>query len=443
MQIRLSDHFTYRRLFRFVLPTVVMMIVTSVYSIVDGFFVSNFVGKNPFAALNLIFPVLMAMGAIGFMIGTGGSALVAKTLGEGDRDRANRYFSMLIYVLIAIGILLSTAGFIAMRPLASLLGASDLIIDDCVLYGRTLAVGNTLFMLQNSFVNFLVAAERPKLGLWITVLAGVSNMILDFVLICVFPLGLFGAALATVIGQAIGALVPLIYFLRKNSSLLKLVRARVEWRALGKACVNGSSEMLTNLAASFIGMLYNFQLIKLAAEDGLAAYGVIMYVSFIFMAIFFGYAVGSAPLISYHYGAANTNELKNLFRKSLLLTGAVAVVMTALCLSLAVPLAKIFVGYDAALTEMTAEGLRIYSLAFLLCGFNIFGSAFFTALNNGLLSALISFLRILVFETIAILLLPTILGLTGVWLAISVAEILALAVTVTLFIINRGKYHYA
>lgn len=442
MKISLSNHFTYKRLLRFVLPTVVMMIVTSVYSIVDGFFVSNIVGKNAFAAVNLIMPLLMALGSFGFMIGTGGSALISKTLGEKKQEQANRYFSMLIMVTIGVGILLSIIGFIWMRPLANLLGASETIIDDCVLYGRVLIVANTFFMLQNCFQSFLVTAEKPHIGLAISVIAGINNVVLDFVFVYILRTGIFGAALATALSQAVGGIVPLLYFSRKNSSLLCFVKTTLDFKALKRACLNGSSEMLTNLSASFVGMLYNFQLMRIASENGVAAYGVIMYVNFIFMSFFFGYAIGSAPLVGYHYGAKNIEELKNLFRKSIVLTTIVSIIMTVLGVGLVFPLSKLFVGYDAELLEMTTNGMRLYSLSFLLCGFNIFGSAFFTALNNGLISALISFLRTLVLQTTAILILPSLWGINGIWLAIVAAEGLTILVTIILLIKNRNIYHY-
>ena len=442
MKISLSNHFTYKRLLRFVLPTVVMMIVTSVYSIVDGFFVSNIVGKNAFAAVNLIMPLLMALGSFGFMIGTGGSALISKTLGEKKQEQANRYFSMLIMVTIGVGILLSIIGFIWMRPLANLLGASETIIDDCVLYGRVLIVANTFFMLQNCFQSFLVTAEKPHIGLAISVIAGINNVVLDFVFVYILRTGIFGAALATALSQAVGGIVPLLYFSRKNSSLLCFVKTALDFKALKRACLNGSSEMLTNLSASFVGMLYNFQLMRIASENGVAAYGVIMYVNFIFMSFFFGYAIGSAPLVGYHYGAKNIEELKNLFRKSIVLTTIVSIIMTVLGVGLAFPLSKLFVGYDAELLEMTTNGMRLYSLSFLLCGFNIFGSAFFTALNNGLISALISFLRTLVLQTTAILILPSLWGINGIWLAIVAAEGLTILVTIILLIKNINIYHY-
>ena len=442
MKISLSNHFTYKRLLRFVLPTVVMMIVTSVYSIVDGFFVSNIVGKNAFAAVNLIMPLMMALGSFGFMIGTGGSALISKTLGEKKQEQANRYFSMLIMVTIGVGILLSIIGFIWMRPLANLLGASETIIDDCVLYGRVLIVANTFFMLQNCFQSFLVTAEKPHIGLAISVIAGINNVVLDFVFVYILRTGIFGAALATALSQAVGGIVPLLYFSRKNSSLLCFVKTTLDFKALKRACLNGSSEMLTNLSASFVGMLYNFQLMRIASENGVAAYGVIMYVNFIFMSFFFGYAIGSAPLVGYHYGAKNIEELKNLFRKSIVLTTIVSIIMTVLGVGLAFPLSKLFVGYDAELLEMTTNGMRLYSLSFLLCGFNIFGSAFFTALNNGLISALISFLRTLVLQTTAILILPSLWGINGIWLAIVAAEGLTILVTIILLIKNRNIYHY-
>lgn len=441
--IRLSDHFSYGRLMRFVLPSIVMMIVTSIYSIVDGFFVSNFVGKTAFAAVNLIMPFLMALGTFGFMIGTGGSALVAKTLGEGRRETANQYFSMLIYVTLGVGILLSVVGFIFIRPIAALLGASAELLEDCVIYGRILLVSNAPFMLQNAFQSFLVAAEKPKFGLAISIAAGLTNILLDFLLVYVFPLGLIGAAVATTLSQIVGAAVPLAYFLTSKTSVLRLTKAKFSRWALVKSCANGSSEMLSTLSTSLVSMLYNMQLMRVAAENGVAAYGVIMYVNFIFMGFYFGFSVGSGPVVSYHYGAGNHQELRGLFRKSLVIISVAAVSMTALAELFAHPLSALFVGYDAELLAMTSTAFQLYALSFLVAGFNIFGSAFFTALNNGLLSAAISFLRTLVLQIAAILILPVFFGINGIWLALAVAEGLTLLVTAILLFVNRKRYHYA
>lgn len=443
MRIQLSDHFTYKKLLRFVLPSVVMMIFTSIYGVVDGLFVSNFVGKTPFAALNLIMPFLMMMAALGFMVGTGGSAIVAITLGEGDKEKANRYFSMLVYITIAAGLVLTVAGIAALRPIATAMGARGEMLEDCVLYGRIILFALAPFMLQNVFQSFFVTAEKPTLGLAMTVAAGLTNMVLDFVFIVPLGWGLAGAALATAFSQVVGGMAPLFYFARKNSSLLRLTRASFEGRILLKACTNGSSELMTNVSMSLVNILYNFQLMSVAGEDGVAAYGVIMYVNFIFAAMFLGYAIGSAPVISYHYGAANHPELKNLFRKSLTIVAAAALTLTVVAEVLSGPLAKVFVGYDAGLMELTRHGFRLYAISFLMNGFNIFGSAFFTALGDGLVSALISFLRTLLFQVAAVLLLPLILGVDGIWLAIVAAELLALLVTVWFLVRKRGQYHYA
>ena len=443
MTVSLSDHFSYQKLLRFVAPSILMMIVTSIYSIVDGFFVSNFVGKNPFAALNLIFPVIMALAAFGFMIGTGGSALIAKTLGEDKKDEANGIFSMLVVVLAVGGAILSGTCILLLRPISYAVGATELTIDDCMLYGRVLLISLPFFMLQNSFQSFLATAEKPHFGLRVTVFAGLTNMALDFLLVYVFPFGLLGAALATAFSQIVGALIPLVYFLRPNDSPLRLTRPRFDFRALGKACYNGSSEMVSNLSTSLVGVLYNIQLMAIAQENGVSAYGVIMYVSFIFMAFFFGYSIAVTPVVGYHYGAENHFELKSLLKKSLTITLISSLVMTVSSIALASPIARIFVGYDAELCEMTVNALRLYALSFLVCGFNIFGSAFFTGLNNGTASALISFLRTLVLQVAAVLLLPRVLGIDGIWLAITAAEALTLLVTAALFLAGRRKYHYA
>ncbi len=442
MNIRLSDHFTCRRLLRFTLPSIVMMIFTSIYGVVDGFFVSNFVGKTPFAAINLIMPFLMAFGALGFMIGTGGSALVAKTLGEGKQEKANALFSMLIVVTLAMGALVAAAGMPLLRPAARALGAQGAMLEDCVRYGGILLPATGAFMLQNVFQSFFITAERPRLGLMVTVAAGVTNMALDALFIMGFGWGLEGAAAATAISQLVGGGIPLVYFLSPNQSLLRLSRPAWDLRALGKACTNGSSEMMTNLSLSLVNMLYNFQLIRLAGEDGVAAYGVIMYVNLIFLGVFIGYSIGSAPVVSYHFGADNRAELRGLLRRSLGIIAALSVAMTVLAEALALPLARIFVGYDAALLEMTRHGFMLYSLSFLFAGGGIFGSAFFTALNNGAVSALISFLRALVFQVAAVLVLPRLMGLDGVWLAVPAAEALALAVAAACFAAKRKRYGY-
>ena len=443
MKIKLSDHFTYKKLIRFVLPSVIMMIFTSIYGVVDGLFVSNFVGKTAFAAINLIMPFLMGLSALGFMIGTGGSAIIAKTLGEGKRELANEYFSMLVYVTIIVGIIIAVFGCLFIRPVTALLGASGSLADNCVLYGRILFLSLTPFMLQNVFQSFFVTAEKPKLGLYVTIAAGLANMVLDFLFIVVFKWGLAGAAVATAASEYMGGLLPVFYFLRRNKSLLQLGRTNFNKGILLKTCTNGSSELMTNLSMSVVNALYNFQLIRFAGEDGVAAYGTIMYVNFIFISIFLGYSIGSAPITGYHYGAGNHKELKSLLKKSLFLVTVWGLLLSLAAQLLASPLADIFVGYDKSLFDMTRRGFRLYGLSFLICGFNIFASSFFTALNNGAVSAAISFLRTLVFQITVVLVLPLLLGIDGVWLAVTAAEGMTLIVTATFFIRKRKQYHYA
>lgn len=442
MRIQLSEHFTYKKLFFFVLPSIVMMIFTSIYSIIDGLFVSNFVGKTAFAAVNLIMPVFGALSAIGFMLGTGGSAIVAKTLGEKKNDLANQYFSMLIYALIAGGITISLLAQIFVRPVSILLGAEGELLEYCVLYCRIMLISLPCFMLQCAFQSFFVAAEKQKLGLYVSIGSGVINMIFDFLFIAVFHWGIAGAAIATALGELFGGIFPMVYFAGKNTSLLKLTGTKFYPKTLLKACTNGSSELLSSLSSSLVGALYNLQLLRFAGENGVAAYGTIMYVNFIFAAIYLGYSMGCAPIVSYNYGAENHPELKNLFKKSVRAIVCCGVVLVTVAQLLAVPLAAIFVGYDKALFEMTCQGFRICAMSFLISGINIFGSSFFTALNNGLLSALISFLRTLVFQVSIILILPSFLGLTGIWLSCITAEFLTLIVTVTCLTLNRKKYHY-
>lgn len=442
MKIQLSEHFTYKKLLRFVLPSIVMMIFTSIYGVVDGLFVSNYVGKTAFAAVNLVMPLLMMLSALGFMMGTGGSAIVAKTLGQGDKERANRYFSMMVYVTVVGGVVLTVLGLVFLRPIVTALGAAGEMIGECLIYGRISLASLTFFIVQNVFQSFFVAAEKPHLGLGVMVAAGVTNMVLDYLFIAILGWGIAGAAAATAAGETVGGIVPLIYFSRKNTSLLRLTKTKIKGKILLKACTNGSSELMTNLSMSLVNMLYNVQLMRLAGEDGVAAYGVIMYVNFIFLATFIGYSIGSAPIVGYHFGAQNHYELKNLFQKSMRLIGGWGGLLMLLAFALSGPLAQFFVGYDAELLAMTSHGLRLYALAFLVSGFNIYGSAFFTALNNGLVSAVISFLRTLVFQMAAVLILPRLLGLNGIWLAVLVAELLALGVTLQFFIRKKKVYHY-
>lgn len=442
MRIQLSDHFTYGRLFRFTFPSIIMMVFTSIYSVVDGFFISNYVGKVPFAALNLVMPLFIILGSVGFMLGSGGNAIVARTLGEGDRSKANRYFSFLVLACMGLGLLVFLVGFASLSPIARFLGASGEILGNSVLYGRIVLCGMPFFMLQNLFQSFCITAERPKLGLAFTVASGLANMILDALFVAVFKWGLAGAAWATVISEVVGGLGPVFYFLRPNASLLRLGRTRWYGRVLLQSCFNGSSELMSNIAASIVSVLYNWQLLSYAGPDGVAAYGVLMYISFFFSAMFIGYAVGVSPVVGFHYGAGNKKELKNLLHRSFLLIGVSGICMWALA-SLSAPLlCRVFVGYDENLYRMTVWALRIHAFCFLLGGFNIFTSSFFTALNNGGVSALVSFLRTLVFETGSVELLPLALGLNGIWAATVIAESAALTVSLLCLFWQRPRYGY-
>lgn len=442
MNIQLSDHFTYKKLFHFTLPSIFMMIFTSIYGVVDGFFVSNFVGKTPFAAVNFIMPFLMILGAVGFMFGTGGSALISKTMGEGDDEKAQRLFSLFIYVSIICGVVIAVLGILFLRPVAQLLGAKGTMVENCVVYGRIILIALPAFLLQYEFQSFFVTAGKPQLGLAVTVASGVTNMVLDAVLVAVFSLGLPGAALATAFSQIVGGVIPLLYFFRPNSSLLKLTKTRWDGSAILKACTNGSSELMSNISMSLVSMLYNAQLMAYAGEDGVAAYGVLMYVNLIFLAAFIGYSVGTAPVIGYHYGAENHHELKSLLKKSLVIIGVLSVAMLIAAEVLARPLAVIYVGYDPELLNLTLRGFVIFSFSFLFAGISIYGSSFFTALNNGLVSALISFLRTMVFQIAAVLLFPLVWGIDGIWGSIVIAESMSAIVTILFLMGMRKKYHY-
>lgn len=440
--IQLSDHFTYKKLLSFCFPTIIMMIFTSIYGVVDGLFVSNYVGKTPFAAINLIMPFIMVLGGFGFMIGTGGSALVAKTLGENKQEKANRYFSMLIAFTVLLGISISVFGFLFLPYVADLLGADAAMKEYYITYGRIMMVFNTAYMLQNVFQSFLITAEKPKLGLFVILASGVSNMVLDAFFIAVLDMGVAGAALATGIGECIGGILPLIYFLIRKDSRIAFSNWHCDFKALWKACSNGASELMTSISSSLVAILYNAQLLHYAGENGIAAYGVLMYVQFIFIAVFIGYSIGTAPIISYHYGAENFNELKNMLNKSIRLTGFGGIAMMALGFILAGSIAQIFVGYDKELCDITVKAFHIYSFHFILAGINIFSSSFFTALNNGAVSAVISFLRSCVFQLLSIFILPLYFGIEGIWWAVSVAEVFAFLISCAFLYHKRCDYHY-
>ncbi len=442
MKIQLSDHFTYSKLLRYTLPSIAMMVFTSIYGVVDGFFVSNWVGKTPFTAVNLIYPVLMILGCAGFMYGTGGGALIAKTMGEGGREKANRVFSLIVYAGIVTGAVLGALGLLLLRPAAAALGAEGELLENCVRYGRVILPAIPAFILQFEFQCLFATAEKPSLGLYVTVAAGCTNMVLDALFVAVFRWGLEGAAAATALSQCVGGGVPLVYFARPNSSLLRLGRTKLDGKALRRTCANGASELMSSISGSLVSMLYNAQLLRYAGEDGVAAYGVLMYVSLVFQAVFIGYSVGTAPAVSYHYGAQNHGELRGLRRKSLAVTAVFAAAMFAAAQLLGRPLSLLFVGYDQGLLEMTAHAFSIFSFSFLFSGFSIFGSSFFTALNNGLVSAAISFLRTLVFQVSAVLIFPLVWKLDGVWASIAAAEVMAVAVTAAFLWGMRKKYQY-
>lgn len=443
MNIQLSDNFTYSKLIKFTVPTIFMMIITSIYGVVDGLFVSNVVGSDAFASVNLIMPVLMICGAIGFMIGTGGGAFVSKTIGEGDKKKANESFSMLIYLLIIVGLIITVLAVIFIRPISIALGAEDKILEGCVAYGKVLMLGIVPFVLQNSFQSFLVVAEKPKMGLAVSIAAGVTNMVLDFLLIYVLDMGISGAAAATVISQTVGGIIPLIYFIRNNNSPLRIVKARFDFKVIGQSCLNGSSEMFTNLSMSVVNMLYNMQLLKYIGTDGIVAYGVIMYISYIFNGVYIGYSIGTTPIVGYNYGAENKDGIKNLLKKSLIIILMCALILTGLAEMLSGTLAKIFVGYNKELLDLTTKAIRIFSLSFIISGFNVFASSFFTGLNNGIVSGSISFLRTFVFQIIMIFTLPLIFNINGIWMAVIFAEMLALCVSFMFFAKNKAKYEYA
>ena len=442
MHIQLSDHFNYAKLLTFTFPSIVLLVFTSVYGVVDGFFVSNFVGKTPFTAVNFIMPFLMILGSLGFMFGTGGGALIAKTIGEGKIEKARQMFSLIVYTSAICGIVLALLGMLFIRPFATVLGAEGRLLEDSVTYGRIILLAIPAYILQYEFQCLFATAGKPTLGLYVTIAAGLTNMILDALFVAVFSWGLEGAAAATAISQCVGGIVPLVYFACPNNSLLRLGRTEFDKKSLIKTCVNGSSELMSNISMSVVSMLYNVQLLKYAGEDGVAAYGILMYVSLVFQAVFIGYSVGTAPIVSYQYGAGNHRELKGLLKKSFVLVGVFAVIMFAAALALARPLSFLFVGYDEELLELTVHAFSIFSFSFLFSGFAIFGSSFFTALNDGVTSAAISFLRTLLFQIAAVLIFPLLWGVDGIWISVVAAEVMAVIVTAFFLQIKRKKYHY-
>lgn len=440
--IQLSDHFGYRKLMCFTLPSIATMIFTSIYSVVDGVFVSNFVGKTPFAAVNLMMPFLYLIGVVGSMLGTGGSALVAKTLGEGDHPKANRIFSMLIVVCFGSGALFGMLGMLFLEPIARFLGADAAMMDSCLLYGRIMLLALPFFILEMMFQSFMVTAERPQLGFAFTVISGLLNILMDYLFIVVFGLGLSGAAWATFLASAVGGVGPLLFFVFPNKTMLHFVRPVFDGKALLQSVTNGISEFFASVSGSILAICYNFQLMKYIGENGVAAYGVIMYVQFIFFGVFLGYAMGTAPIVSYNYGAQNHAELRNVFQRSMKIIAVLGVLQTLL-LELTVPwLTKVFVGYDPELYALTCRAFRIYGLSYLLVGFNFYASSLFTALNNGIVSAVISTVRTLVFETSAVFILPAIFGVNGIWFSIICAEVLSLSLSIAMIYKHRERYHY-
>lgn len=443
MKIQISEHFTMKKLLIFCLPSIIMMVFTSIYGVVDGLFVSNFAGDTAFSAINFIMPVIMALGSLGFMFGTGGSAIVAKTFGENKKDLANQYFTMLTFVNIVIGIIIAVIGFIFLKPIAVIMKASDAMLEYCVPYGKILILCLPFYMVQNAFQSFFVTAGKPDTGLKVSILSGIINIVFDWLFVGIFKWGVVGAAIATGMSQIVGALIPVFYFLsKKNNSTLRFVKFKFNKSVIINTCTNGSSELMTNISMSVVNMLYNTQLMKYAGQDGVSAYGVIMYVNLVFLAIFIGFSIGSAPIISYNYGAKNSDELKSIFRKSITVISVTAILMTLLSQLIANPIAEIFVGYKPELFDLTVHAFRIYAFSFLIAGFNIFGSSFFTALNNGLISALISFLRTLLFQIVMVLTIPLIFGIDGIWISIVFAEVFAVIITTYFILRNKSKYGY-
>lgn len=441
-KIQLSDHFTYGRLIRFVVPSVAMMVFTSIYSVVDGFFVSNYVGVTGFAAINLMLPILMFFSCLGFLFGTGGTAIVSRTFGEGNPERANSYFSLICYAILITGVAVTVVTIIIMPWVVTRLGATGQLREYAILYGRITMLSTPLYMMQTASQSFFAAAERPQMGMYMTIAGGLTNIGLDYILVAKLGYGLIGASVATTVTEGVSGLVALVFFMAPNGSLLRIGKTAFNGKVLTEACANGASELMSSLSSTVVGVLCNYQLMRFGGENGIAAYGVIMYVGFVFISMFLGYAFGVAPVVGYNYGAENHSELRNVLVKSLTLIGAAGVAMAALAQIFAGAIGQIYVGYNAELLEMTVHGMKIYMLSYLVCGFNIFGSAFFTALSNGKVSAVLSAMRSFVFQAVCLIVLPMFLEITGVWSATLLAEGLTVIMTATVLIRLRERYHY-
>jgi len=444
MKIELQGHYGYGRLVRTMLPSIATMIVSSIYSIADGLFVSNYAGSTAFAAMNIIWPGIQILAVFGLMVGAGGSALVSKTLGEGDQDKACRIFSMLTRITMLAGIAMAFLFFILMKPLTWVLGAEGGMIQMATTYGRIIVITLPLYMIQMMFQPFFMVAEKPELGTQISIICGVVNIVLDALFIIVFRLGLIGAALGTAISIATGGLFSLIWFLSKRNKTHLQFRKNVktEWKHVGKSCSNGLSEYVGNVALSVVSICYNLQLMKYIGESGVAAYGILMYLGFVFAAVFIGYNLSVTQIIAFNYGERNHTELRSLLHKSIILISVGGVIMTTVAETAAAPLARFFVGYDESICILTIRAIRIYMLSFLICGLNMFASAWFTALNNGIISAISAFVRTFIFELGCVFILPTFFGVDGIWNAVNVAEVCALLFSAFLITAFSKKYGY-
>lgn len=443
MRIELSGHYSVRRLLVSAVPSIVMILVTSLYSIVDGVFVSNFAGTTPFAALNLMWPAMQVVTVLGLMVGTGGSALVSKTKGEGDDKKADAIFSTLVRFTLILGVIMGALFFILTPQIARWLGAEGELLRQSIIYARICISVAPVFMIQMAFNSFFMAAEKPQLGTALSIASGITNIIVDAVLIVWLKMGIAGAAIGTASGMAVGGLYPIFYFSSKrNSSSLHLVKNTAEFRHVLKACSNGLSEYVGNIALSVVSICYNVQLMKYLGENGVSVYGILMYLGFAFASLFIGYNIMATPVIGYNYGAGNRPELKSLLNKSMGIVLTTGILLAGIVTALARPLATIFVSYDPELLDLAVRAIRIYFISFTICGINMFTSAWFTGLNNGIVSAVAAFTRTLVFELGAVFVIPALFGIDAIWAAVNVAEVLALILSAALILAFRRRYGY-
>lgn len=437
----IAQKFNVFTLLKFAFPTMVMMVFMSLYTIVDGIFVSRLVGSNALSAVNIVYPVISLLIACGIMLSTGGSAIVARQMGEKREQEARENFSMLAVVSVLTGIVILVLGLMFLEPICRILGGTPVLLEDCKIYLGVLLGFGPLTMLQMLFQTFFVTAGKPGLGLGLTLTGGVVNMVLDYVFMGPMQMGVLGAALATGLGQAIMAVAGVVYFLKVKGNLY-FVKPVFRGNILLQSCGNGSSEMVSNLSTAVVTFLFNITMLKLAGEDGVAAITIVLYGQFLFTALYLGFSMGVAPVVSFNYGNQNHAQLKRIYKICIGFILGSSVFILGIALLFSEPIVGIFTGEENHTYELAVEGFFQFSFNYLFAGINIFASALFTSLSNGKISAIISFCRTFVFITVSIVLLPRVMGITGVWLSVPLAELVTLFISITYLKGQKEVYHY-